>query len=231
MRRRAKTAAWLVATASAAMAAGCATTTGSKSAPQNWDGLELTPTKGVDVLYLRPQVHFKAYEDVLLDPVQIAFDKNWDPNEDQLDISRHVSASEIEEIKTAMATLFREAFSKELAKGGYKVVDQIGQNTLRVSAGLVDVYITALDPMSSGRSLTLTNERGRMTLVMEMRDGPTGQLLARVLDGKVLDNFGTMQITNRVTNSADFRLAVSSWAKRLREGLDRVRAGAGPAAS
>ena len=86
----------------------------------------------------------QGHEDVLLDPVQIAFDKNWDPNEDQLDISRHVSASEIEELKTAMATLFREAFSKELAKGGYKVVDQIGQNTLRVSAGLVDVYITAL---------------------------------------------------------------------------------------
>ncbi len=61
-----------------------------------------------------------------------------------------------------------------------------------------------------------------MTLVMELRDGPTGQLLARVLDTKAGSDTGWAQVTNSVTNSADFRRAVRSWAQRLVKGLDKL---------
>jgi len=212
----------------AAMIAGCATTTSSKQAPQNWDGLQLVPSKGVDAVYLLPGVQIKTYNSVLLDPVQVAFDKNWDPNDSTRDISRHLSTKDIEEIRTEMATEFRKVFSKELTAGGYTVVEQTAPDTLRVSAGLANVYITAPDTMSPGRSYTLTSESGRMTLVMELRDGHTQQLLGRVVDQKVGDNFGRMQVTDSVTNSADFRAAVADWAKRLKNGLDRVRAGTFP---
>jgi hypothetical protein len=211
----------------AAMTAGCATTTSNKP-QQNWDGLQLVPSKGVDAVYLLPGVQIKTYNSVLLDPVQVAFDKNWDPNDSTRDISRHLSTKDIEEIRTEMATEFRKVFAKELSAGGYTVVEQTAPDTLRVSAGLANVYITAPDTMSAGRSYTLTNESGRMTLVMELRDGATGQLLGRVVDQKIGDNFGRMQVTNSVTNSADFRAAVSDWAKRLKNGLDRVRAGTFP---
>ena len=95
-------------------------------------------------------------------------------------------------------------------------------------AGLVNVYITAPDKMAPGRSYTLTSESGRMTLVMELRDGATGQLIGRVVDQKVGDNFGRMMITDSVTNSADFRQMVGQWAKRLRQGLDNLKAGVAP---
>ena len=52
--------------------------------------------------------------------------------------------------------------------------------------------------------------------------------LGRVVDQKVGDNFGRMQVTDSVTNSADFRAAVSVWAKRLVQGLDKLRAGETP---
>ena len=39
--------------------------------------------------------------------------------------------------------------------------------------------------MTAGRTQTYTMNAGRMTLVMELRDGPTGQLLARVVDRHV----------------------------------------------
>jgi hypothetical protein len=59
-----------------------------------------------------------------------------------------------------------------------------------------------------------------MTLVMELRDGPTNQLLARVIDQKT--DTGFAQVTNSVTNSADFRRMVRSWAERLVKGLDKA---------
>jgi hypothetical protein len=124
----------------AASIAGCATTSSSSKAPQNWDGLQLVPSKGVDAVYLLPGVQIKTYNSVLLDPVQVAFDKNWDPNDSTRDISRRLSTDDIEKIRTEMATEFRKVFAKELTAGGYTVVEKAAPDTLRVSAGLANVY-------------------------------------------------------------------------------------------
>jgi hypothetical protein len=210
----------------AVMVAGCETT--QTQAPQNWDGLERKEVKGLDAVYLLPNAKVKAYNTVLLDPAEISFDKNWDPNRDTRDVSRMFSSKDIEKIRTEMADEFRKQFQKELEAGNYKIVTTPEEDTMRVSAGLANVYITAPDKMTAGRSYTLTNESGRMTLVMELRDGGTNQLLGRVVDQKVGDNFGRMQVTDSVTNSADFRAAVSAWAKRLVQGLDKLRAGETP---
>lgn len=191
--------------------------------PATWDGLELTKRKGLDLVYLRPGVEFKAYKNVSLDdPVEVAFDKNWDPNRDTRSVSRRLSTDDIQKIRTDMAAEFRKVFIEQLAKGGYTVVDKAGEETLRVSAGLADVYITAPNRNEPGRVTYYTMESGRMTLVMELRDGVTGQLLARVIDQKVGSDTGFMQLTNSVTNSADFRRAVREWADRLVQGLDKV---------
>jgi hypothetical protein len=66
-------------------------------------------------------------------------------------------------------------------------------------------------------------DAGRMTLVLELRDGPTGQLLARVVDRHVGSQTGFPTVTNSVTNTAEFRRAVTAWAKRLVKALDKVR--------
>jgi len=190
--------------------------------PQTWDGLELTKRKGLDLVYVRPNVQFKAYKNVQIDTLQVAFDKDWDPNENVRSLSRHMTAEDIEKIRGDMVTEFRKVFVDELTKGGYQVVDKVGDDTLHVSPGLADVYINAPDRMEPGRVTTYTTDAGRMTLVMELRDGPTEQLLARVIDQKVGTDTGFAQVTNSVTNSAEFRRMVRSWAQRLVKALDKV---------
>ena len=61
-------------------------------------------------------------------------------------------------------------------------MDQAGPDTLRVSAAIVNLYVTAPDTMSAGRSRTYTANSGQMTLVVELRDSVTGELLARAVD-------------------------------------------------
>ena len=102
------------------------------------------------------------------------------------------------------------------------MVEQSARDTLRISRALTDVYIYAPDPMSPGRTYTCTMDPARMTLVMELRDGPTGQILGRVIDKRIGRDTATLQLTNRVINSAEFRRAVDSWAKRLRQAVNRV---------
>jgi hypothetical protein len=190
--------------------------------PASWDGLELRKVKGLDAVYVRPGVEFREYRTLYLDPVEVAFDKDWDPNRSSRSLSSRVSADDIEKIRAEMAGEFQRIFAERLAKGGYQVVERPVDGTLQVSAGLADVYIAAPDKATAGRSYTFTVSAGRMTLVMELRDGPTAQLLARVIDQHVGRDNGTMSITNGVTNSAEFRRAVQGWADKLVQALDRV---------
>jgi hypothetical protein len=191
--------------------------------PKNWDGLEYRKVKGIDAVYVRPGVEFKAYRSLVLDPVQVAFDKNWDPNEYKRGAGGRVSADDMQKIRENMASEFRRVFGDELAKAGYDVVARPLEDTLQVRAGLADVYINAPDTMTAGRTNTYTMNAGRMTLVMELRDGPTGQLLARVVDRHVGSETGFAQLTTSVSNSAEFRRAVTDWAKRLVKGLNKLQ--------
>jgi hypothetical protein len=209
----------------ALLATGCAVST---QKPEQQDGLVQQPSRGFDAVYLRPGVDFRTFNDIVLKPVEVSFDKDWDPNSTQRDLSRRLSQEDIQKMRDEMAKTFREIFVKELESSGYKVADQSGADSLIAAASLNDVYVNAPDKMAPGRSRTYTMESGRMTLLLELHDSVSGQLIGRVVDRKIGDNFGRLEITDSVTNSADFRRAVSDWAVRLRKGLDTLRSSALP---
>jgi hypothetical protein len=206
-----------------AAVSGCATSTQPR--PEA-DGLVLQPSRNFDEVYLRPGANFKSYGNIVLQPVQVAFDKDWDPNDTQRDLARRLSAEDIQKLRDEMAAEFRRIFVEELTASGYRIVEQVGSDSLVTAPALTDVYINAPDKMAPGRSRTYTMESGRMTLNMELRDGVTGQLIGRVVDRKIGDNFGRLELTDSVTNSADFRRAVRNWAVQLRKGLDVLRSNA-----
>ena len=101
-----------------------------------------------------------------------------------------------------------------------KLVDEVGPDTLRVTAAIVDLFVTAPNTMTAGRSRTYTANTGRMTLVAELRDSVTGEILARVVDAQSGRSAGTWMATSSVTNNADARRAIGIWATALRRSLD-----------
>jgi hypothetical protein len=215
---------WLALTAAVAVTAGCASTgPGVPAAPTaDLDGLTARSVGGLDTMLVRPDVDFRVYKTVLIDPLQITFDRNWDPNRDQPDLSRRFSPDDIEKIKAEMAGEFRSVFVEELTSAGYRVVEQAGDDTLRMKPALVDVYINAPEKIAPGISRTYTMEAGEMTLQLDAHDGPTGRLLARVIDRKSDRGLQELELTNSVTNRADFRRGVRGWARRLGAALDTV---------
>jgi hypothetical protein len=193
----------------------------SKEAPEEWDGLVKRKVKGLDLVYVRPDVEFPAYKKVMIDPVQVEFSKSWKPNSSR-SVSQHLDAEDLQRIKDGLAGMVRDGFSKQLAKSGYDVTTTPADDTIRVSAGIVDLYINAPDTMSAGRSKTYTTEAGSMVLVMEIRDSPSGQLLARVVDRHSGSGTGSMQWTTSVSNRAEADRAISMWASKLVAALDRL---------
>lgn len=202
----------------AATLSGCAS---SRSAlPTEWDGLVLQPGTRLGAVFVKPDAEISSYTSVMLDPVQVSFARNWDPNRGGRSQSSRLNANDITAMKAGLADMFRETFRAELERGGYKLVDEIGPDTLRVTAAIVDLFVTAPNTMTPGRTRTYTANTGRMTLVAELRDSVTGELLARVVDTQSGRSTGTWMAASSVTNNADARRAIGIWATALRRSLD-----------
>jgi hypothetical protein len=188
--------------------------------PKEWDGLARVKSKQLDHLYKLPEADFSGYKRVRLDPIEVEFDKNWKPNDSTRSPSQRLTTEDIEKIKKALAEEFRKVFTEELTKNGYSVVDENADDVLRVSAAIVNLYITAPDKMSAGRSRSYTTSAGHMTLIVELRDSVTGKLMARAVDSVRGRDTGTFMMTNSVTNMSAARSALSQWARILRDGMD-----------
>lgn len=200
--------------------AGCTNT--QTASIDEWDGLVRRPGTRIDAVFVRPNADVVAFTSVFLDPVEVSFASNWDPNQGRRNPASRLNAGDVAAIQSGLADMFRERLRTELAGGGFTLVDEPGPDTLRVTAAIVNLYVTAPDTMSAGRSRTYTANSGQMTLVAELRDSVTGELLARAVDTQRGRQTGTMSFTNNVTNTADARRAIGIWATALRQGLDEL---------
>ena len=194
--------------------------------PAEWDGLVRVQNRRLDHMYLLPDVSFAGYTRVRLDPVEVSFYRNWNPNRSA---SQRLRQSDLESIKSTLANEFRRVLSDTLTRGGYKLVDEDGEDVLRVQAAIVNLYITAPSAGAPGGSRTFVANTGQMTLVAELRDSVTDQLLGRAVDTVRGRQTGGFQMASSVTNMADARRALSQWADVLLTGLDDAE-GRSPAA-
>lgn len=194
--------------------------------PSEWDGLVRAERKSLEHVYVRPNVEFKAYKRVRLEPVPVRMDKTWDPNGGRIPGAGQLTTSDVQRIRDELSKAFREVFAERLSKRGYPVVEAAGDDVLVVEAALTDVYVTApAAPTANTRSYVLS--AGRMTLVMQLADSVSGQVLARVVDTKASSDTRGAQWANSVSNSAEARRAMTAWADALCKALDTLNGQAG----
>jgi hypothetical protein len=216
---------WGVIAALLAGVSGCASNPAIPDVTE--DGLARVDIRGVYAAYRRPGAELKEYRKVMLDPVQVAFDPDWDPKRTGSNL--RLSAEDRERIRRELAELFMEVFSKELTTdGGPPLVTSAGSDVLRLSTALADVYVNAPDTNEPGRSRTYVMSAGSATLVAEVRDSESGAILGRLFDRREADT-GMLQWSGSVHNSAEARRMFTRWAQLLRERFDAVRNAPAPA--
>lgn len=188
-------------------------------------GLQKISVKGLDLAYARPGVSLAAYKRVKLDPVEVEFDKSWDPAKTGSRIK--LSSEEREKIRAAVAKLVEEEFAKALQKGdAYPIASESAPDVLRVKVSILNLYINAPSGSGAGRSRTYVSSAGQMTLLAELSDAASGQLLARVADRREANagSARSMQLADRMLNDDAAREVASTWAQILRKALDKARA-------
>ncbi len=193
--------------------------------PAEWDGLVKVKAKKFGLVYLRPGADFRAYGKVMLDPTEIAFQKDWkrNYNNSSASMSNRLTDKDLERMANEGRKGAGEILQKAYAAGGYPVVTDPGPDVLRVRTALVDITVSAPDTNSPANVRTYTRDAGGATLVVEVRDSMTGALMGRAIDARTIDDF-TMQWRTRVSNRADFSRQIETWAKNSVKGLNELKA-------
>ena len=205
----------------ACMLAACGTFGTGAGPAETEDGLTRVDVKGVDAAYLRPGSTLASYSRIQVDPAEVAFSKEWKPEEPGS--HRPLSDEDRNRISGDLSELFGRTFAEVLEKGGYPVVTEPGTNVLRVTPKLTDVYINAPDVQTAGRSSQYTRSAGHMTLVAELRDSQSGELLGRIYDRRDAPQDVVLRLTTSVSNSQEARNAMATWANVLLGRLNAVR--------
>jgi hypothetical protein len=195
---------------------------------KDWDGLVQVKPKRLDAVFLLPGADFRSYKKVMMDPVEVAMEKNWmrDYNREAATLSQRLTEDDVQKILAAVREGFNEVFTESYRAAGMEIVTEPGPDVLRLRPGVVDLFIAAPDTSmsSAGRSRTYSVEAGHATLFLEARDSVTGALLGRALDRRATRNTGRAQVANRVTNTADFRALFRQWADISVKGFEELRA-------
>jgi hypothetical protein len=211
-----------------AFAALSTVTVQSKNAPPpvSHDGLHLDPDSDVALLYTKPEVVWTEYSRFKMLEPYVAFKKNWERNTKVA--GRRIPKKDIERIKVEAAALLREVFIEELdERGGYRFVEESDDDVLIMRPALIDLVITAPDIKVAGRVEQYVASAGAATLFLEMYDSVSGEILARVVDRKRMQDYGYARWANSVTNRADAKRMFKKWAVLLRTGWDDMRKEAG----
>lgn len=187
------------------------------------DGLTKVQVKGVDLAYRREGVSMAGYNKLIVEPVEVAFHKNWDPTRPGSHLK--LGKADRENIRNGVAKIVQEEFEKALKAGnGWQLVKEPGPDVLRLKPKVLNLYVNAPDTKQAGvRTYTVTS--GEMTLLLELYDSETGAILARAVDRQESRETGQWQISSSVTNVADAQLIAARWGKVLRDRLDKSKAG------
>lgn len=216
----------LVTGLAAALVAGAAIAKDELPAVSH-DGLELRKGKEAKILYVRPGVDFSRYKRFAILECPVSFSKDWEKERSRG--TNRVSAKDMEAMKAGLSAEFLKIFTEELqGKGGYEVVTGAADDVLVLRPAIIDLEVNAIDSMSAGRSYTLSESAGAMTLYLEIFDSVSGQILARAMDRQTDRGTGRIQWQNSVTNKAEADRILRRWAGALRERLDEVHGKATP---
>lgn len=205
------------------------TTTGTASATTTDDGLVLQETTSFDELYLRPGANLQNFASYGLEPCEVSFRKNWlrDQNQQRVDVSNRVTQKNADEISRSLSEqcgkYLREALDETPT---LNVVDNLvntsegGQNVLVLRPSVVDLDINAPETDGPGIVRNYTRSFGEMTLVLELADATTGEVLARAVEKRRGPDRAFLQRSNTLTNKAETDRILRRWSEQVRASLD-----------
>jgi hypothetical protein len=192
------------------------------------DGLQLRKTLQHGAVYVKPGAEFSTYKSIGLLQCYVQFAKDWarDYNQqNEMNLGAQVTPADETRMKNELSLEFNKVFVEVLGQNGdFQIATSQGPGVLMLRPSLLNLIVTAPDPNMAAPGVDVVASAGQVTLYLELWDGGTSTLLARVIDTQADNSSGGMaEQANSVTNKVAADIILKHWADRLRGALDAAR--------
>jgi len=190
------------------------------------DGLYRVDKTAMDAAWVKPDLDLTPYTKLLVGAAGVTFKpvddegQRWWPGVGTSSDQTEFPISE--ENKMRLQEEMRTAFLEELADlERYEIVAEPGQGVLLLAVALLDV-VSRVPPVDQcvGRCDVYLSSVGEATLVLELRDSVTNEVLARAADRRAAEQQGWAVEASSVTVWPEVRRLAHTWGKQVRKRLD-----------
>lgn len=187
------------------------------------DGLHRIDSDAVDLLYTLPGSDLSGYDRVFLLAPEVRFVKDYKTKANRMYKFR-ITDEDMQQIRQDLAQLFADVFYEELQeRGGYELVTTLGEGVLLVRPAIVDLDVLAPDAFGRPNSRSAMPSAGRMTLYLELADGVSNTVLAKVMDYQYDRTMVKPYKKDAQRNEEAARQILAHWAELLRQALDEAK--------
>jgi hypothetical protein len=180
----------------------------------DFEGLEQIPSQHFTAVFGRLGTDFTHYNGVILNDVELAF-RTPDRSKNQFPVNADGKDRFRNFLKQQFATEFENLQNIER-------VEAPGPTVLDLHVRVQDILATIPGRRvgAAGRATFALEAIGEITLVIELRDSESEEVLVRVFDQRALEGVAMFEDDKPVTTWPDIEQLCQQWALRVREGLD-----------
>ena len=184
----------------------------------NFDGLQEVKSKYFSAAFIRPGVNFNDYQDLLLSKSELAF-RTPDRTKQQFPLTP--------EQKNRFSRLLDAQFAKELASSNtLQMTSSAGPQTLALDVRVQDIVAMVPPRSVSGVGDIALLALAEATLVIEISDSESEEILARVFDRRAIEGTAIAQKQGPpITQWEEIEAVSRRWAATVRARLDVVVSG------
>ncbi len=195
-----------------------------------FDGMVPVRDSGMKEAWAKPDINISSYRQVLLLPVELQFRAvrpgSGNPTFASQDRNFPVSPENQQRLVDTVTTVFREQLAQSRT---LTLTNEPGADVLLVRVSLLDI-VSKVPPEGPGRTETFLDEFGAATLVLELEDSMSGEILARAVDRRVADplngieGLGSSSLSraNPVTTWSEVRRVAQRWATLVTRRIDQL---------
>ena len=209
----------LILAAASASACGPQPTQPKPTGEINIEGLQQVRARNFEAAFVRPGVTFANYGKLMVDELELAF-RTPDREQNQFPLGEDQKTR----FRAAMATVFGEELGKLKS---VEVVTEPGPDVLGLHVRVQDIVARAPGRRvgAGGRAGFALETVGEMTLVLELRDSESDEVLMRVFDRQAVEGAAMVSGDSVVSTWEGVERLVRRWASRAREGLENLLGG------
>jgi len=186
------------------------------------DGLHLVKNTEFALVYVKPGASLKPYSKFAILDCYVSFKPNW--REDmQTDYDIPITDDQIKQIETEVAAEFKKVFTAQLEQGGFQLTNEVGPGVLVLRPAVINLTVAAPTDMANPGMQTFATSAGQMTMVLELFDSQTDQLLARVVDPESSSDYGVFTWQSGVGNISAADGIMTKWSDTLRHYMEAAR--------